>query len=82
MTKKQIERESFSSQFRLCNTDGTCQHMSRERHDSMPKIEQRRYARDKIAMNIMPDYYGPRGPLFCAALPGTCSSKHCPKRKP
>lgn len=79
--KQSTERQSFSHQFRICNSDGTCQHMSRASHDSMPPAEQARYAEDKRYMKMDADYFGPRGPLFCGASPGICSSKHCPKRK-
>ena len=75
------ERQSFSKQFRICNADGTCLHMSKASHDSMPKDERERYAEDKRTMKMAADYFGPRGPLFCGASPGVCSSKHCPKRE-
>jgi hypothetical protein len=65
----------FSEQFRVCNSDGTCQHMSRENYDLMPKKERKSY--DDYGMPK--GYYGPRGPLFCGASPGVCSSSHCPK---
>lgn len=73
-------KRPFSEQFRICNRDGTCQHMTKARHDSMPEIEQQGYADDKRIMSMPADYFGPRGPLFCGASPVVCSSKHCPRR--
>lgn len=70
-----MKETPFHHQFVLCNEDGTCQHMSRAKYDSMPKDEQEAY--DGHGMPT--GYYGPRGPLFCGASPGTCSAKHCPK---
>ena len=32
-------------------------------------------------MSKATDCFGPRGPLFCGASPGVCSSVHCPKRE-
>jgi hypothetical protein len=75
------ERQTFYKQFLTCNSDGTCQHMSKSKHDAMPKDEQDRYAEDKRTMKMAGDYFGPRGPLFCGAAPGLCSSHHCPKRE-
>lgn len=75
------EYRLFSEQFQICNSDGTCQHMNKSNHDSMPKAEQELYAEHKRTMSMADDYFGPRGPLFCGVSPGTCSSKHCPKRK-
>lgn len=74
------EKQSFCRQFKICNQDGTCQHMSKALHDSMPIIERERYAEDQRTMSMAKDYFGPRGPLFCGAAPGVCSSTHCPKR--
>lgn len=76
-----VSRRSFSKQFRFCNSDGTCLHMSKANHDAMPKLEQERYAENKLTMSMATDYFGPRGPLFCGASPGVCSSHHCPKLK-
>lgn len=75
-TESKDERRSFSTQFRICNGDGTCQHMSRANYFSMSDDQQKNYD----GMGMPPNYFGPRGPLFCGAKPGICSSKHCPKR--
>lgn len=71
-------RQRFSAQFSECNSNGVCQHMSKENHDSMPKSQKKHYLKDKQSMNLAKDYYGPRGPMFCGISPGICSSDHCP----
>lgn len=75
------ERESFSQQFRKCNSDGTCQHFNRARYDSMTPDSQAHYDETKASMCLPPEYCGPRGPLFCTLKPGVCSSGHCPLLK-
>lgn len=76
MTTEQIGK-SYSAQFRECNSNGTCRHMSREHHDTMPAQQKRAYRSHAKFMGLAKDYFGPRGPLYCGHTPGVCSSKHC-----
>lgn len=74
------ERESFEAQFRICNADGTCQHMDKLRYLIMPKKERKAYREHRQKEGRPANYFGPRGALYCGEKPGLCSSTHCPLR--